>query len=289
MDEGMLIGAPVTDQRYYSERHGRRPASTVLTLDDLKRALNVYFGQLEDEGHFQEYLGYRCVDHDYVPGLAGSDPKTEILLTLHKPNLWPIQSTISDWTEDDLFDMIEFLYANISKPTERHFHSYYNCGWHCTAFDRNAGRLAYREKVNRLLQVYDFGFTLSEPGEVLATPPTGLEPLLNAPLPKLDDDNVTGRVAAALRKYRHHRASIDQRRDAVRDLADVLEFMRPQLKKVLTSQDEKDLFNLANNFGIRHHNSDQKTHYDQEIWLNWLFFYYLATIHTAIRLIQKGS
>jgi hypothetical protein len=48
-----------------------------------------------------------------------------------------------------------------------------------------------------------------------------------------------------------------------------------------------DLFNIANNFGIRHYNEKQKTNYDQEVWLDWIFYYYLATINTIIRLIKK--
>lgn len=279
----------MTDRRYYSERHGRQPDPTPLTLEDVKRALKVYFDHLETEGHFQEHLGYHCVDKEYVPGLLGSDPQTEILLTLRKPNLWPIQSTIDDWSEDDIFDMIEFIYAHTSKPTERHFHSYYNCGWHCTEFDPAAGQLEFRDKVNRLLQAYDSGFELTMAGEVLATPPTGLEPLLEAPFPYPDSSNVTDRVSAALRRFRHHRASIDERRDAVRDLADVLEFLRPQLKAVLASQDERDLFHIANNFGIRHHRSNQRTSYDQAIWLDWMFYYYLATISASLRLLEKAS
>jgi hypothetical protein len=48
----------------------------------------------------------------------------------------------------------------------------------------------------------------------------------------------------------------------VRDLADVLEYLRPNVQTLLTSKDENDLFNLANNFGIRHHNDRQKTNCD---------------------------
>jgi hypothetical protein len=77
------------------------------------------------------------------------------------------------------------------------------------------------------------------------------------------------------------------RRDAIRDLADVLEFLRPQVKQVLTSKDERDLFNIANNFGIRHHNEKQKTEYNKPIWYSWMFYYYLATIHASLRLIEE--
>jgi hypothetical protein len=279
----------VTNRRYYSERAGRGPGAAALTLEDFKRVFKAHFGQLETEGYFQEYLGYECVDAGFVPGLIGTDLQAELLLTLRKPDLWPIHAKIDDWSEDDLFDMVEFLYDHISKPTERHYHNYSGCGWHCSEFDREAGRLEYRDKINRLLRAYDSGFELSDQGEVLAVPPTGFKPLLEATMPHLDTENVTARVEAAVQKFRRHRSSTEDRRDAVRDLADVLEFLRPKLKLVLVSQDEQDLFNIANNFGIRHHRSDQKTNYDKVIWLSWVFYYYLATIHTVVRLLQRSS
>jgi hypothetical protein len=126
--------------------------------------------------------------------------------------------------------MLEFLFDHISKPTERRYHEYSACGWHCTKFDRVAGQQEYRDKLNRLLRAYDSGFEISEQGEVVAIPPTGFEPLLHAALPHPDAGNVTSRVDAAIRKFRRHRSSIEDRRDAVRDLADVLEFLRPLLK-----------------------------------------------------------
>lgn len=51
----------------------------------------------------------------------------------------------------------------------------------------------------------------------------------------------------------------------------------------------KDLFNIANNFGIRHYNKEQKTNYDQNIWLSWMFHFYLATLHASLRLIEKNN
>ena len=277
------------DRSYYSQRASRGPASATLGLQDLKRIFKAQFDQLESEGYFQKYLGFQCVDAGFVPGSIGTDLEAELLLTLRKPNLWPVHSTIDDWSEDDLFDMVEFLYDHISKPTKRHFHDYSGCGWHCSEFDRDAGRLEYRQKINRLLRAYDSGFEMSEQGEILALSPTGFEPLLDAPIPHSDTENVTARVEAAIHKFRRHRSSIDDRRDAVRDLADVLEYLRPKLKEVLVSKDEQDLFNIANNFGIRHHREGQKTDYDKAIWLSWVFYFYLATIHAAVRLIEKSS
>src|SRR5262245_16002637 len=142
----------MAERIYYSQRAGRGPAAATLGLNDLKRIFRSQFGELENEGYFQEYLGYECVDAGFVPGTVGTDLQAELLLSLRKPNLWPIHSTIDAWSEDDLFDMIEFLYDHISKPTKRWLHEYSGCGWHCSEFDREAGRLEFRAKVNRLLR-----------------------------------------------------------------------------------------------------------------------------------------
>ena len=55
----------------------------------------------------------------------------------------------------------------------------------------------------------------------------------------------------------------------------------------LNKKDENDIFNIANNFGIRHHNKDQQTEYDKAIWYSWIFYYYLATVHAVLRMTNK--
>ena len=102
---------------YYSQRAGRLPSPASFGLADIKRLFLSQYRHLESEGHFQEHFGFECVDAGYTPGLLGTDLQAEFLLALRKPNLWPVQSTIDAWTEDDLFDVIEYLYDHVSKPT----------------------------------------------------------------------------------------------------------------------------------------------------------------------------
>lgn len=274
---------------YYSIRTGKNPLAGSFDLDTLRSLFRNIFVHFDEEGYFQEALGYDCVDAGFVAGTLGHDLEGVLLLELRKKNLTPIYKKIVEYTEEDMFDMIEFLYEHCSKPVERHYHSYSQCGWHCSAFDQAPGKLEFREKVNKVLALYDSGYELSNEGEILSLAETGLEGLFEAPLPKVDPNNITARVEAARTKFRRYRSSIDERRDAIRDLADVLEYLRPQLKYVLAKGDETDLFNIANNFGIRHHRSDQKTDYDKPIWYSWLFYYYLATIHAGVRLIERGN
>jgi hypothetical protein len=274
---------------YYSVRTGKNPLSGSIDFPMLLKLFRTLYVHFDDEGYFQEDLGYHCVDSGFVSGARDYDPEGVLVLELRKSNLCPIRSRLDDYSEDDLFDVIEFLYDHCSKPIDRTWHSWNDCGWHCSTFDRESGRAEYREKMNRILQIYMDGFELSVDGEVLSLPDSGLEELLDAALPSVDPDNIEARIEAARRKFRRYRSPLDERRDAIRDLADVLEYLRPKMKGILMSKDEGDLFNLANNFGIRHHNELQKVHYDKAIWYSWLFYYYLATIHAVLRLVAKAQ
>ena len=124
------------EKPYYSVRTGKNPLSQRFDLPTLRELFRTLFIQFEDEGHFQETLGYQCVDAGFVPGSLGHDLDGALLLELRKRDLTPIRTKIDNYTEEDLFDMIEFLYEHCSKPVERRYHSFSNCGWHCSTFDR---------------------------------------------------------------------------------------------------------------------------------------------------------
>jgi hypothetical protein len=274
-------------RHYYSVRAGKRPADEGFGLPEFKRFFEAAFDRLWEEGLFQEWFGYSCVDAGDVDGKAGADLGLYVFRKLRRMDLWPIHARLKDYSEDDVFDVIEFLHDHASKGVDGNYHQFNHCGWHYTKFDARAGREAFRREINDILADYGRGYELSPAGEILTLAEDEFAPMLSAELPHSDGANVTERVNAAKLKYR--RRALSERRDAVRDLADVLEFLREEAKAVLNSKDEADLFNLANNFGIRHHRKDQKTDYDSSIWLSWMFYYYLATIHACVRLIEKSK
>lgn len=277
------------ERQYYSSRTGINPRGKRLDLQSLKRLFISVNNDFDNRGYYQEVFGYHCVDRGDVPGKAGYDIEAYMLRKVHKPDLWPITYKYEDYTEDDLFDVIEFLYDHISKPMPKNgdYHSWGECGWHYKAFDKKAGQDELRAEVNLLLQDYEDGYELSQQGEILSLAEPGMESLLEEQLPEYDPRNIDVKVMNAVRKFRLYRSSIDDKREALRVLVDVLEYLRPKFKQTLTRNDESDLFNIANNFGIRHHNERQKTEYDQSIWLDWMFYFYLATIHAVIRRIKK--
>jgi len=258
-----------------------------LPLDDVIALFVRVFEQFREEGYFDEAFGFCCVDADYIAG-AVKDVELEILLAIRKKDLWPIRDNAKNYSEDDLFDVVEFLHQHVSKPVDGSYHSWNNCGMHWETFNKNQGQFEFRSKINAVLDHYEHRFELSTEGEVLQSPEEGFETIFEADVPS-KDQNIVARIRSATLQYRRHGSTIDDRRQAVRDLADVLEYLRPRVKELLNSSDENDLFNIANNFGIRHHNEKQKTSYDTNLWLSWMFYLYLATIHVVLRKIESDQ
>jgi|SRR5687767_3276648 len=275
-------------RQYYSARTGRTPGSR-LDLPALRKLfLPIYFSILEKE-HLQEMLGKDCPDERDSYGTAGRDVGAYVLRRVRKDHIWPIPDQIESYSEDDVFDVIEFLYDHVSQGVSGWHHNFGGCGMHYDTFNREPARVAYRAEVNDLLADYSTGFTLSEAGEIEHLPEAGFANLVVAGLPSSDPTNVDARVKAAVSKYLRRASSLDDRRDAVRGLADVLEYLRPKLKTVLNSKDEGALFDIANNFAVRHHNERQRSNYDPNVWTSWMFYFYLATVHAAQRMIQRAE
>ena len=275
-------------RKYYSERTGLVDHS--VDLKHLKRLFISSYETLQDKGFFQEYFGYWCVDAGVVHGKLSGDIDSVIYRNIRKDNLWPIKEKIESYKEDDLFDMIEFLHDYVSEPLSGQYHSYDNCGYHYNKFKQDSGQVIYRTDINNLLAEYMDGYEINENGEIVSKIEPGFEKLFEAGLPGEDVENVTRKVERAALKYRRYGSSLEERREAIRDLADVLEYLKPQVKSVLESkQDDSELFNIANNFAIRHHNKQQKNNYNKAIWYSWMFYFYLASIHAFSRLIEKNK
>lgn len=240
------------------------------------------------------YLDFLKNDYFYensgdVPGKLGADIEAQMFIKLKKPDLWPIEEKCNNYSEDDLFDVIEFLYDCVSEPIHRRYDEWSNHGDSYDTFDRETGKQEFRDIINQILCDYREGYELSENGEILEFPEQGLEDLVLAKLPPHAPENVEQPVQNAILKFRRSRSSLDGRRDAVLELAGVLEFLKLQIKGVVLKKDESDLFNIANNFGLRHHNHEQQKDYDKAIFYSWIFYYYLASIHAWVKLIKKAK
>jgi hypothetical protein len=277
--ERLLKSLPIqTTRRYYASR--KQPGQ--LTLDELYRKLQHLYLFFRDRDYFKEAGITKADIPDEIKHKAGLSLSFQMFpVTKWKPY---------EVTEDHVFEALEFLYDHISRPgvlvelTERGFtYSDYD------GYDKSAGRAEFRAHANAFLADYESGFELSKEGVILALGSQGLKHILDANIIPYDEANVDSKVRSAIVKWRNRHLSVEEKKAAIRDLADVFEWLKKtrELSKVLDGKDESAIFDLANNFAIRHHNPKQKTNYDQSIWYSWMFHFYLATYHAAIRLLIK--
>ncbi|MEX0885354.1 MAG: hypothetical protein WD009_02840, partial [Phycisphaeraceae bacterium] len=147
--------------KYYSQRTGSNPHLAGLPLADMLGLFIKSYNQLRQDGYFDEGFGFCCVDAGEIQGKL-KDVELEMLLSIRKKELWPIESRADGYSEDDLFDVVEFLYQHVSKPVEGTMHSWNDCGMHWETFNQAAGRREYRERINQVLQHYEKRFELSE-------------------------------------------------------------------------------------------------------------------------------
>jgi hypothetical protein len=273
--------------KYFSVRTGKNKNTKGFPLKQTIELFLLVYDQFRSDGYFDEAFGFTCIDRGEVDGKL-RNIELSILLEIRKKDLWPIHRRSEFYSEDDFFDVVEFLFQQVSKPIDGNYHSFADCGMHWETFNKIDGQVQFREKINEVLAYYEKPFELSSLGEVLNKPEVGFDAIFEADIPS-KDVNIVQRINSAVLRYRRHGASLDDRRQSVRDLVDVLEFLRPKVKEFLTNSDEKDLFNIANNFGIRHLNDKQKIAYDQSLWLSWMFYFYLSTIHVVLRKIGHSE
>jgi hypothetical protein len=179
--------------------------------------------------------------------------------------------------------MMEFLHDHVSAPLydEEIFGDPAMTG----EYDLALGRKEFRERMNSILEAYSGGYEINKQGEVLILGDAGLREVFSAKLPTADS-RITDRVDEAVRLFRDRHSDETARRAAVRELADARELLRPQIKAIMLTKDEDELFRIANNFAVRHLNDIQKAEYGNE-WRSWMFYLYLSTIHLTLRLMSR--
>lgn len=269
---------------YWSQRLVGVVSPQPATLGATARRIRALILELSDEHFFAEVLGFSCVDDH---GEAPSTPQQELERRVGKPHLYSADP--ESWTEEDLCDYIEVFHDLAARPTKGWHHSYLGCGWHPTQFSRKSGQALYRWRVNELLGS-SLGLRLSESGEDVGR----MVRLLPEELGTLVDEAVGGlggtrdEIAHAVALFRSRSGTRQERRSAIIALAAVLEQRRSLLKAHLLSKDEGALFQIANEYDLRHRRADQRTDYGDH-FLDWIFYWYLATIHLTDRIAEGES
>ena len=278
-----------SDRAYWSERQGKASVRS-FTPEQVRRAFMSVVAVCDEADELQESFGYECVDDGFVPGSLGTAIEERLMIILGRDNLWPVSVFATDWDDDTLFDMMEFVYDHVStgdSATAR-YHSFSNCGMHYARFNPNPARANYLTRVNEILRRMSPGFEMTESGEILRAVVDGTAPLLDS-APRLLEATQRAHVESAIVKYRARSSTATDRRDAVRDLADVLENLRADIKTHMPTKDEAALFEIANKFWIRHNRPGELRDYDHDAWWSWLFYLYLASIALVSHLAERQT
>jgi hypothetical protein len=258
----------------------------------LQRDWDTVFVELNAAGYFDRAFGSTCPDD---PEASTRDDRICEHLERHTevPDFlwtWPPSDARKVAEEPDLFySLVEVMHDAVARPRSTDWHDFYRHR-HYSDFSRPAGQAVYRWKVNELLREHGAGLELAEAGEdrglLVHAPPDGREDLVGTALAQRGPDGDKARHAVTL--FRARTADVEAKRSACIALAGVLEARRDLLKAELLSKDEGALFQIANQFGIRHQNADQHPDYD-DAYLDWLFWWYLATVELTNRLIARSE
>ncbi|MGQ0631495.1 MAG: hypothetical protein ACT4P1_10660 [Sporichthyaceae bacterium] len=283
-----------TPQRpFWSQRQGRaqpRPTGAPSYYRFASAFLSAV-RDLDSRGYFDHRIPAGCDDHPEWPVVDGQDL---LRRTLGMDGLWPVYTTeqFLDSGEnpnpDLMFDLVEALHDLVARPRRRDWHSFMR-HHHYSAFSTETARLVYRAQINGLLDATEMPLRLADSGEdvgrLVLVVNDGRDELLTRALVS-PEPTIAQRVAHAVALFRGRHANVHDKRSAIVALALVLEERRTLLKTELLPKDEGALFQLANNFALRHERAGQQRDYDP-VFLDWVFWWYLATVELTDRLIAR--
>lgn len=269
---------------YWPQRQGMDAPGPHLDAPRARRGFAGLVGELERGGYLDQAFPRGCVDDQDPPD---ADPAEELEKRLGIPGLWPLVP--GEWDEATFYGLIEVFHDLVARPRVRHLHSYAGCGWHFSQFSVTAGREVYRWKVNELLRAASIGYAVAGTGEdigrLVATYDDGRSALIDSALTSARPGSA-GQVAHAVALFRSRAADAEYKRSAILALAGVLEERRQLVKAELGTPDEGALFQIANKFAIRHQRAGQQADYDPA-FLDWIFWWYLATVELTDRIISR--
>lgn len=265
---------------YYTSRNGLLNLESMkLNMREFRRYFEHTYTYFEEKGDFKLAFWGDKTSNFKAPLMK---PSPEAFLYEHtgKKRILPLYQSIGKLDRETIFTLIEILYQFVWEEN-----SYKEVSTIEELYERdNKSQVEFREMINRYLKHLDEGYELSDKGYIIDLQEDVLRNLIYQDLPEKTDDTITEQVETAIKMFFKHDSNLEEKKKAITILADILEPLRQKVKNITSSKHDALIFNTVNQYGIRHNNIDQKTNYDKPIWYEWMFHYYLATIHATLRL-----
>ncbi|MGN2638287.1 hypothetical protein ACTD5D_19250 [Nocardia takedensis] len=286
---------PPPRRPYYGEKINPAPAPGRLAFEEVALEFVGLVRDLEESGFFDKRFGIWCIDH--------SDREPGPLWVIHRalsPEFelsWPLVAEELAADPENFLSLIEVLHDNAARPRVVEFtHSEWEdrCN-HYTDYDVGTGRAVYRWRLNKVLDRSDLGHRLAEEGEDLGRLVTlsdeGRTDLLHALAQRRGDDPEADEIFDAIAMFRARGASRQQKQLALAGLYRVLEQRRGNvIQDQMTKKDSGALFDIANNFHIRHGDGSRIQHKDyDDYYLDWVFWLYLSTAELTSRVLDDQA
>jgi hypothetical protein len=270
---------------YYSVRNGIK----IVLAKEFYARFSLMMENFAIHDYFKEHLKIKgnSIDPDY-PNYINKKSYSHIGISIYPFSQWQDEIQKANL----VFDTIEFLYNFISKPGEFGYIPNHT-GWNnedYLSYDKILGREEFRGEINILLNAFNQGYELQLDGQILFVGDETVN-FIRTEFPSYNEINIDNEIHLSIKWWKNRNQTLEDKKMAILKLAGVLEYLKKDstLTNVMDKKDTNDLFNIANNFGLRHHNLDQQTNYDKDIWYDWIFQYYLNTCISVLKLIQKNK
>lgn len=220
-----------------------------------------------------------------IPLTLAPSPAIYFLHHTGKANYYNIEDNYMSYTEAELFTIIEILYEHIAVYNEA-----------TGEIETKEVKEEFSNAINNILQFYKDGYVLEgKQGIILEKPNDAIINLLQSEPPESMNDDILSKFQHALKQYyRYSNNNLENKKNAIITIAGILENVREDLKEVLNREynakknnHDKLIFDIVNNFDMRHDNEKQKTEYSKEVWYDWMMQYYSSLVMTYYRLIQE--
>lgn len=249
--------------KYYAERE------QILSPNFEFSTIRYSFSQIYEQFFYDKWFAEAGFHWAY------SNPALFMFRKLGYWSIWPFSIKIPYYSEAMLFSVIEFLYEHVYNNTLTGQYK-----------DITDGQKEYRDMVNDVLRFYNGGYELSEDGVIQKLSPPGFETLIEDPVETNDPKNIDAKYKHAISSYSRYNSSIEDKEAALIELCGVLEYLQKRGVK-LPEKDDGALFQIMNEFNLRHKNRKQHDEYKEEVWYDWFFYTFLASIHVLLKLNDK--
>ena len=278
------IGPKVLFSKRTEPKSGEQALAVSETIDRFERMVD----DLRERGYFDEFFGDNCPD-SFEMELS---PQEVLAERYSVSGIWPIESTTrAGQNLASFLDLIEALDDLVRAPVTRSWHPFGVPHWDNTETSQRRGQEIYRWEVNRILEESEVPYTILPRGADAGYMAESLEADfadLADELAEIDNSDLKDRIDTAIALFRKRNGGRESKKSACVKLAGILEERRNLIKENLARSDESDLFNIANNFALRHHGDNQKDDYGPE-FLDWIFWTYMATVSLTEKLIERDS